>query len=89
MKDVRLPTSLRPLHYLVRLHPYVRGNFSIMGYVEVEVEVVTETSTFTLHIADIITRNKTVKVGVWIPRNGMGKVLALNTSLSMSFNNNR
>ena len=60
--NVRLPTSLRPLHYVLRLQPFIRGNFSIIGYVQVEVEVVTETSVFTLHMADIITHNETVKV---------------------------
>ncbi|XP_063887378.1 aminopeptidase N-like isoform X1 [Scylla paramamosain] len=60
--DVRLPASLRPLHYQLQLQPFVRGNFSINGYVQVEVEVVTETSVFTLHMADIITHNETVKI---------------------------
>nr|WBG54457.1 aminopeptidase N-like protein [Austinograea rodriguezensis] len=72
VKNVRLPRSLRPLHYLVRLQPFVRGNFSIVGYVEVEVEVVTETSTFTLHMADIIAHNKTVKIVDAAKRNGKG-----------------
>ncbi|XP_063887388.1 aminopeptidase N-like [Scylla paramamosain] len=60
--DVRLPASLRPFHYQLQLQPFIRGNFSINGYVQVEVEVVTETSVFTLHMADIITHNETVKI---------------------------
>ncbi|XP_063887402.1 aminopeptidase N-like [Scylla paramamosain] len=72
VKDVRLPTSLRPLHYLVRLQPFIRSNFSIAGYVEVEVEVVKETSVFTFHMADIITHNDTVKVVDVENRNGKG-----------------
>ncbi|KAK3853242.1 hypothetical protein Pcinc_040203 [Petrolisthes cinctipes] len=60
--SVRLPLSLKPLHYLVKLQPLINGNFSILGYVEVEVEVLEATTNFTLHIADIITNNNTVKV---------------------------
>ncbi|XP_045117616.1 aminopeptidase N-like [Portunus trituberculatus] len=60
--DVRLPRALRPLHYLVRLQPLINGNFSILGYVEVEMEVLQATSNITLHIRDIITYNDTVKV---------------------------
>ncbi|XP_047471489.1 LOW QUALITY PROTEIN: aminopeptidase Ey-like [Penaeus chinensis] len=37
--DVRLPRSLKPLHYLVKLQPFINGNFSIIGYMEVEMEV--------------------------------------------------
>lgn len=70
--DVRLPTSLRPLHYVVHLQPFIRGNFSIAGSVEVEVEVVKETSVFTIHMADIITHNDTVKVLDAENRNGRG-----------------
>ncbi|KAK3860173.1 hypothetical protein Pcinc_033761 [Petrolisthes cinctipes] len=62
--SVRLPLSLKPLHYLVKLQPLINGNFSILGYVEVEVEVLEATTNFTLHIADIITNNNTVKVVV-------------------------
>ena len=59
---MRLPRALRPLHYLVRLQPLINGNFSILGYVEVEMEVLQATSNITLHIKDIITYNDTVKV---------------------------
>ncbi|KAK3857882.1 hypothetical protein Pcinc_035893 [Petrolisthes cinctipes] len=62
MEWLRLPLSLKPLHYLVKLQPLINGNFSILGYVEVEVEVLEATTNFTLHIADIITNNNTVKV---------------------------
>ncbi|XP_037790314.1 uncharacterized protein LOC119585704 [Penaeus monodon] len=60
--DVRLPTALRPLHYLIKLQPFINGNFSILGYMEVEMEVLEPTSNITLHIADIITHNDTVTV---------------------------
>ncbi|ROT72063.1 putative aminopeptidase N-like isoform X1 [Penaeus vannamei] len=60
--DIRLPRSLKPLHYLIRLQPLINGNLSIFGYVEVEMEVLEPTSNITLHLADIITKNDTVKV---------------------------
>ncbi|XP_042891875.1 aminopeptidase N-like [Penaeus japonicus] len=60
--DVRLPGSLKPLHYLVKLQPFINGNFSISGYAEVEMEVLEPTSNITLHISDIITKNDTIKV---------------------------
>ncbi|KAK4302667.1 hypothetical protein Pmani_025262 [Petrolisthes manimaculis] len=66
--SVRLPLSLKPLHYLVKLQPLINGNFSILGYVEVEVEVLEATTNFTLHIADIITNNNTVKATSVRPR---------------------
>ncbi|XP_069952144.1 aminopeptidase N isoform X2 [Cherax quadricarinatus] len=59
---VRLPRALKPLHYMVKLQPFVNGNFSIMGYVEVEMMVAEPTLNITLHIADIITKNETIKV---------------------------
>ncbi|XP_069952146.1 aminopeptidase N [Cherax quadricarinatus] len=60
--DIRLPKTLKPLHYVVKLQPFINGNFSIEGYVEVEIEVIEPTSNITLHIADIITKNETIKV---------------------------
>ncbi|XP_063593106.1 aminopeptidase N-like [Penaeus indicus] len=60
--DVRLPRSLKPLHYLVKLQPFINGNFSLIGYMEVQIEVLEPTSNITLHISDIITKNDTVKV---------------------------
>ncbi|XP_050699392.1 aminopeptidase N-like [Eriocheir sinensis] len=58
----RLPRSLRPLHYLVKLQPLINGNLSILGYVEVEMEVLEATTNITLHIADIITHNDTIRL---------------------------
>ncbi|KAK8402060.1 hypothetical protein O3P69_001270 [Scylla paramamosain] len=60
--DVRLPRTLRPLHYLVKLQPLINGNLSILGYMEVEMEVLEATVNITLHIADIITHNDTIRV---------------------------
>nr|XP_027223193.1 uncharacterized protein LOC113815300 [Penaeus vannamei] len=50
--DVRLPRSIKPLHYVVKLQPFINGNFSIVGYMEVEMEVLEPTSNITL--SDII-----------------------------------
>ena len=62
--DVRLPRNVRPLHYLVKLQPHINGNLSILGYVEVEMEVLEDTFNITLHITDIITHNDTIRVGI-------------------------
>ncbi|MPC23578.1 Aminopeptidase N [Portunus trituberculatus] len=72
----RLPRALRPLHYLVRLQPLINGNFSIMGYVEVEMEVLQATSNITLHIADIVTHNDTVKLRAAQDQTGPGLAIA-------------
>ncbi|XP_063609324.1 aminopeptidase N-like [Penaeus indicus] len=61
-EDIRLPQSLRPLHYLIQLQPFINGNFSILGYLKVEVEVLDTTSNVILHMLDIVTKNDTVKV---------------------------
>ncbi|XP_047471492.1 aminopeptidase N-like [Penaeus chinensis] len=61
-EDIRLPQSLRPLHYLIQLQPFINGNFSIIGYMKVEVEVLDTTSDIILHMLDIVTKNDTVKV---------------------------
>ncbi|XP_066970347.1 aminopeptidase N-like [Macrobrachium rosenbergii] len=60
--DFRLPTSLTPTHYKVELKPFVNGNFSILGRVVVDIEVKIDTSNITIHMADIITFNDTIKV---------------------------
>ncbi|XP_069977183.1 aminopeptidase N [Penaeus vannamei] len=60
--NLRLPRSLKPLHYSLRLQPFINGNFSILGHVEVEMEVLEPTSNITLHMADIITKNDTAKL---------------------------
>ncbi|XP_050688585.1 aminopeptidase N-like isoform X2 [Eriocheir sinensis] len=58
----RLPTALSPTHYYVQLQPFIDGNFSIIGHVDVEFEVLEATSNFTFNILDIVTHNETVKV---------------------------
>ncbi|XP_047471493.1 aminopeptidase N-like [Penaeus chinensis] len=62
MQSIRLPSTLKPLHYLVKLQPFLNGNSSVFGYVEVEMEVLEPTSNITLHMADIITNNDSVKI---------------------------
>ncbi|XP_068246618.1 uncharacterized protein [Palaemon carinicauda] len=59
---VRLPRSIKPLHYVVKLQPFINGNFSIMGYVEIEMEAVMSTDNITVHMTDISTRNDTIKL---------------------------
>nr|XP_053651337.1 aminopeptidase N-like isoform X1 [Cherax quadricarinatus] len=70
--NVRLPRALKPLHYLVKLQPFISGNFSILGYVEVEMEVLEPTFNITLHIADIITKNETIRVAAVGDLEGLG-----------------
>nr|XP_027218922.1 aminopeptidase N-like [Penaeus vannamei] len=64
--DKRLPPTLKPLHYLVKLQPFINANFSFLGYVEVEMEVLEPTSSITLHMADTITKNDTVKLSRFV-----------------------
>lgn len=71
--DIRLPTALNPVNYVVKLQPFINGNFSIMGSVEIEIEVLEATSNITLHILDIITINDSVKVSYEKYRESNGK----------------
>uniref|UniRef100_A0A6A7FVN9 Aminopeptidase N n=1 Tax=Hirondellea gigas TaxID=1518452 RepID=A0A6A7FVN9_9CRUS len=60
--DVRLPRSIKPIKYMMRLQPFINGNFSIMGYIEVTMEVLEPTSNVSIHMADIITFNETIRL---------------------------
>ncbi|XP_069972068.1 aminopeptidase N-like [Penaeus vannamei] len=60
LENYRLPTSLDPLHYVVKLQPHVNGNFSIMGHVEIEMVVLEKTSNITLHMAEITVYDDTI-----------------------------
>ncbi|XP_071539736.1 aminopeptidase N-like isoform X8 [Panulirus ornatus] len=60
--NIRLPRALKPLHYMVKLQPFINGNFSIQGFVQVRMVALQATSNLTLHIADIITKNDTIKL---------------------------
>ncbi|XP_068228252.1 aminopeptidase N-like [Palaemon carinicauda] len=60
--DYRLPQSLKPFYYTLRLQPLIYGNRSVLGSVLIEFQVEAPTSNITLHIASITTKNETVKV---------------------------
>ncbi|XP_047740791.1 aminopeptidase N [Hyalella azteca] len=60
--DVRLPKSIVPLKYVIRLQPLINGNFSIMGSVEITMKVLEPTQNVSLHMADIISKNETIKL---------------------------
>ncbi|XP_050699396.1 aminopeptidase N-like isoform X2 [Eriocheir sinensis] len=59
---VRLPETLQPFRYEVRLRPYLSGAFRVEGCVRVEMMARAPTSAVTLHMTDIVTRNHTAKV---------------------------
>ncbi|KAK7068748.1 hypothetical protein SK128_000557 [Halocaridina rubra] len=58
----RLPTALKPIHYVVRLQPIIGGNFSILGHVEIEIEVVETTTNVTLNMYAIDALEQSIKV---------------------------
>ncbi|CAL4066693.1 unnamed protein product [Meganyctiphanes norvegica] len=58
----RLPKSIEAVNYLLRLQPFVGGNFSINGYMEMTLMAKEATRTITLHMNDIITHNDTIKM---------------------------
>ena len=60
--DVRLPRSISPIHYHVKLIPFINGNFSIHGYSEMTFDVLEDTKNVTIHINGIITKNETIMV---------------------------
>lgn len=62
MATFRLPNSTNPLEQLIRLQPFINGNYSINGYTEITFEVLERTSNLTLHMANIITLNDTITV---------------------------
>lgn len=62
LNSARLPTSLRPIHYTLRLQPFINGNLSIHGSVDIRFKVVEPTDKVVLNMADIITRNESVTV---------------------------
>ena len=61
--DVRLPSHLEPVNYKLDLVPFlIPDNFTIRGYVEIEVVCRVSASNITLHAADLNIDNKTVEV---------------------------
>lgn len=62
-KDVRLPRTVLPIHYDVRLFPVLeKGNFSILGQVSIDLQCQMETDRIVLHSADIVVDPQSVKV---------------------------
>ena len=48
--------------YAVTLIPFINGNFTLSGHVDITLQVNEATTNVTLHILDIITKNETVTV---------------------------
>ena len=59
---LRLPTTLRPMHYRLVLQPFVGINNTAQGEVEIQLNVVKATSKIRLHISDIAIESKGIKV---------------------------
>ncbi|XP_071548243.1 aminopeptidase N-like isoform X2 [Panulirus ornatus] len=59
---VTLPKNLVPIHYEVRLQPFINGNFSVHGRVHVQFRVLEPTHHIVMHMADMLTHNHTTKV---------------------------
>ncbi|XP_042862506.1 aminopeptidase N-like [Penaeus japonicus] len=66
--SIRLPTDLRPVHYVVRLHPLIHGNHTIIGRLEVELEVRKSTSRVVFHHVDIDVIEDSVRVSLMSKR---------------------
>ena len=60
--DYRLPTSVKPHHYLVKLQPFINGNFSIKGYVEILIEALEPASNITVHVENMTINTQEIKV---------------------------
>lgn len=63
LTDVRLPRNLLPVHYTVRLLPWMyEGNFTTDGQVRIELRCVEATAKIVLHNADNRIHHESVKV---------------------------
>ena len=60
----RLPLTLSPSHYDLKIQPFINGNRSIHGDLKILFMVNQPTNQFIINIKDIITKNETSKVGV-------------------------
>ncbi|XP_046648039.1 aminopeptidase N-like [Daphnia pulicaria] len=61
--DVRLPKNLRPLHYDIRLLPWMdESNFTINGFIHILIECVENTNKIVLHSTDIEIDRVSVKI---------------------------
>ncbi|XP_064105983.1 aminopeptidase N-like [Macrobrachium nipponense] len=61
-KSARLPASILPTHYVVRLQPLVNGNLTIYGSVDITLKVAVATDRVVINMVDIITKNETVAI---------------------------
>ena len=60
---MRLPTHLEPISYRLSLIPFlVPDNFTIAGYVDIEISVTESADNITLHIFDMVIHEDTVTV---------------------------
>lgn len=61
--DVRLPRDLRPIHYDIRLLPWMEeGNFTISGFIQILFECAANTNKIVLHCADIEIDRMSIRV---------------------------
>lgn len=61
--DVRLPRDLRPLHYDIRLLPWMEeGNFTTTGFIQILLECITITDKIVLHSAELEIDRTSVQV---------------------------
>ncbi|CAL4088040.1 unnamed protein product, partial [Meganyctiphanes norvegica] len=61
-ESARLPLTLFPIHYVIKLRPFLHGDLSIQGSIDIDIIVKEPTDIITLNMADIITLNDTAKV---------------------------
>lgn len=66
-KNVRLPRTVLPLHYHIRLLPILeRGNFTTIGHVSIDVECKDETDRIILHSLDLSIDHKSVQASFFL-----------------------
>ncbi|XP_071548245.1 aminopeptidase N-like isoform X2 [Panulirus ornatus] len=58
----RLPRALQPLHYNITVQPFINGNYSIHGSVQIDMVVLQATDNITLHVLDLDVQLNTVKL---------------------------
>jgi len=65
VKDVRLPTNIKPLYYKVDLIPYIdeAKNFTIDGKVWIDVQCLEDSDKVTIHIKNITVAEESVRIG--------------------------
>ncbi|XP_068233228.1 aminopeptidase N-like [Palaemon carinicauda] len=61
-QSARLPTALLPTHYVVRLQPFINGNLTIYGSVDITLKAAETTDRVVINMVDIITINETVAI---------------------------